>query len=136
MSQFVIGCNSADSLKNWIIDKGMYWEMDFPQDQLWATLFLSSNNPKDFSMFDAMSFEIKGKNGGEKVHVGINDTLGEDPSGRSFIQWTINRNWEQVRIPLSWIKGINLSGIYIPIQFVIFNTEGQTIYFKNVKYIF
>jgi hypothetical protein len=136
MNGYSVGCNSSDSLKDWIEDKYAYWEMDFPPDQLWATLFLSKNEPEDFSMFEAVSFEIKGKNGGEKVHVGINDILGEDPGGRSFVQWTVSNNWEEVNIPLSWFKGVNLNNIYIPVQFVIFNTEGQTIYFRNVRYIY
>lgn len=134
MNHDSMGCNTIDSIHEWIHNDGQDWALSFPPDQLWATAFLKNTDGVDLSGYGSLIFNIKGEEGGEVVQIGINDTIGEDPSGRSFVQWTISRNWEQVDVPLKWFKDVNMSRIYIPFQIVIFNTTDQIVHFKNIRF--
>jgi hypothetical protein len=136
MNTYSIGCNTSDSLTSWIKDEGEDWVMNFPLDQLWATVFISVTRSVDMSKFKSINLEMKGKLGGETLDIGINDKLGEDPSSASSIRWTLSNKWEKINLPLDFFKSVDLKNIYIPIQFVVYNTIGQTIYFRNISLVF
>lgn len=129
-----IGCNSSDSLKNWISYQYGVLKMLFPSGQSWATAFVVCKSPLNLSKYDSLCMEIKGEIGGEIVHIGINDTLGEDIDIGKFIKWKVTTDWKKVAFPLLWLRNVNLAKIYLPVQYASFELKAQIIYVRNVKY--
>jgi hypothetical protein len=132
--EFLLDCNTSDTLTNWIKEQEGYWIIQFPPKQKWSTVFISTSLPRNYSKYTDLSIEVKGKYGGETFGIGINDKIGEDPSSISSIKWIATNEWEKLSIPLSQFKDVDLKNIYIPLQLVSYLPNSQTIYFRNVTY--
>jgi exo-beta-1,3-glucanase (GH17 family) len=95
---------------------------------------------KDFSGFDAVSFELRGSRGRESISVSINDTNTQRRNGTQVQVVDLETRFQTYTIPLSQFA---TPGLPIPdalarlnavLQFFFHGTQPQTLYVKNVRY--
>lgn len=130
-----IGCNTSSGLTDWIFIEDSSWKVAFPPNQDWATVFILCDPPLNLSYYNLLSLEFKSEFGNEKISIAVNDTIGEDPTQISSILWNFPSEWKEETFRLFHFKQVDLTKIYIPIQFINRQSQAKTIYFKNVKYI-
>jgi hypothetical protein len=105
----------------------------------------SSTSPpawRDFSEFDAVSFELRGLRGRENVSVSIR-TDGASQDGNVPQVWLtdVATNFQTYTIPLSQFASAHLpmpdglTRLHIVLQFVFSGSQSQTVYVRNIRYL-
>ena len=127
-----IGVDDSSRLRNWLHTNGDSLQMDYPTNQSWGVVFISvgtavdENRPwKDFTSYNSLSFELKGKNGGESLKIGIKDHNDPDDGGeKTLLIQNIGDEWQSYNIPVTEFASPrftiteSLSRLYIIIEFV------------------
>ncbi|GAB5526315.1 MAG: hypothetical protein Roseis2KO_41870 [Roseivirga sp.] len=89
---------------------------------------------RDFSSYDTLRLELKGKLGGEKVQISIKDETNPTDGSESKVPLTLTNEWKVYNIPLSKFEGTNLKKLFMPAA-IIFQGEPVTASVKNIEYI-
>jgi hypothetical protein len=141
-SGYDMGVNTNEGLTSWLSKSDEeYMKMAYPSGQSWGAVFITVGKPtnpprpyKNFAMHKSISVEMKGANGGESVEIGIKDNTDPDNGAETKIAVTLTNEWKVYEFLLSSFVTVDLSHLYVPIEFVFGGPNGRTVYFKNVKY--
>lgn len=89
---------------------------------------------KDFSSYDTLRLELKGKVGGEQIQISIKDETNPTDGSESKVPLTLTSEWKVYEIPLSKFEGTNLKRLFMPAA-IIFQGEPATVSIRNIEYI-
>jgi hypothetical protein len=97
---------------------------------------------RDFSEFEAVSFELRGSRGRENVSVSIrNDAASEDGNATQILLTDVAPKFQTYTIPLSQFASAHLpmpgglTRLHVVLQFVFSGSQSQTVYVKNIRYL-
>lgn len=138
-----IGVDSSGQRRDWLEMTEGAMKMAYPAGQSWGAIFITVGPPadpprpwKDFSPFRTLSVELRGKNGGESVEVGIKDSSDpDDGSETKMLVPQLSTGWQTYEFPLSSFDTADLEKLYVVTEFVFAGPTPQTVYFGNVKYL-
>lgn len=141
-SGFDIGVDSSGNLHHWLYKNDGYMKMVYPSFQSWGTVFITVGKPVqpprpyiDLSNYSTLCVDLKGKEGGESVAIGIKDNMDPDDGRETKIVVTnLSTSWETYIFQLSRFYTADLAKIYVVIEFVFEGSQGQTVYFNNITF--
>jgi hypothetical protein len=148
-AHYTIGADSSNRARAWFSKRNDVLEMAYPPGQRWGVVFLTVGEPappprpwKDFSEFDAVSFEFRGSRGRESVLVGIKDVADpHDGNETQIVLGDVSTEFQTYTIPLSHFASPQLpipdglTQLNVVLQFFFSGPEAQTVYVKNVRYV-
>jgi len=122
---------SPDSMEIYIKDD--FLEINYPSSKQWGSVFFYREDdiPQDLSCYDSISFELKGHDGSEIVHVGVRDTSNFPNDVRIEINDTI---WHSYVIPCYVFTFINWEQVVVAASFTFYGEKAQSIYVRNIYY--
>jgi exo-beta-1,3-glucanase (GH17 family) len=148
-AHYAIGADSSGRQRTWFKNGNGVIEMAYPAGQRWGVTFITVGEPsspprpwKDFSGYDAVSFEIRGARGRESVRVGIKDPA--DPNDGNEAQVALSEvatEFQTYTIPLSQFASPQLpipdglSQLNVVLQFFFSGSQAQTVYVRNIRYL-
>ena len=137
---FDMGADSSERVIGWLTKENGYMKMAYPKGQDWGAVFITVGKPKqpprpfkNFSAFEALTIEMKGEVGGEKIEIGIKTNKQPDDGSEVKLPAKLTAQWQTYTFPLSKFK-VDLSHLYVVTEFVFSAAEPQTVYFRNVKF--
>ena len=121
-----LGIDSSEHVTAWASVIGDAIQFSYPSGQSWGVAFVTVGKPatidrrqtKDFSPYDTLEIEMRGKLGGEWFFVGIKDRLDADDGSETKQQLQLTTDWKAYRFALSEFITANLSEMYIPVEIV------------------
>ncbi len=138
-----MGVDTSDELRNWVTDMDGFMRMAYPPGQDWGTVFITVGTPapvsqrqsRDFSQYRTLAVDLRGKQGGEIIHIGLKDSDDPDNGRETKILVTLANDWRTYEFPLSDFTSADLTKLYIPIEFVFEpEVESETVDFRNIRY--
>ena len=148
-AHYAIGVDSSGRQRAWYAKGNNAIEMAYPAAQRWGVVYFTVGEPtgpprpwKDFSQFDAVSFELRGARGRESVRVGIKDL--EDPHDGNEAQVVLRdvvTEFQTYTIPLSQFASAQLpvpdglAQLNVVLQFFFSGAQSQTVYVRNIRYL-
>lgn len=141
---FGIGVNSSTNNTNWLSDMRGSLKMAYNSGQQWGAVFITyGGDPQpqprpglNCSKYHFIAVEMKGDVGGEEVLIGIKDNL--DPDDGSEVKLSIlnlTTSWQRYEFSLNQFSDVDLSHLYVVIEFVFLGNSSRTVYFRNVCYL-
>ena len=144
-SGFDMGVDTSGEQRDWVRTMDGEICMDYPPSQEWGAVFITvgpqapegSRMSKDFSMYQTLSLELSGDEGGESVHIGLKDSTDADNGQETKMPFTnLSTEWVEYKIPLNVFTTANLSDLYIVTEFVFEpSTPPETVCFRNIQYL-
>lgn len=143
-SGYDMGVNTSGNLTDWVTDLDGSMRMDYPPGQSWGAAFITVGPPtdppspgQDLSSYEALSLELRGEAGGEKVWIGIKDSTDPDNSKETKILVSdLTTEWQTFSFPLSKFVTADLTRLYVVTEFVFeIGTPAETVYFRNIRYL-
>ena len=152
---FDMGVNSSENQQNYVSSAGDSMTIAFPEEQSWAAVFITVGKParwgkttrqtqlhqKDLSEYKSITLKMRGKNGGESVELGIKDSDDPDDGSECKQEFTLSSEWKTYILQISELAGncdpgspLDLTRIYVPLEFVYTNARAQTIFVKDIRY--
>ena len=143
LAGYDFGVNSSGNRTDWLSDMNGSMRMDYPAGQSWGAVFITigkSTNQlrpwKDFSRFQTVAIELKAKQGGESIDIGIKDTNDADDGREAKIKTPyLSTEWQTYNFTLSSFHTANLEELYVVVEFVFEGPAEQTVFFRNIKYL-
>ncbi len=138
-----MGVDSSGQRRDWLETTEGAMKMAYPAGQSWGAVFITVGPPadpprpwKDFSPFRTLSVELRGKNGGESVEIGIKDSSDpDDGSETKTLVSQLSSEWKTYEFLLSSFDSADLGELYVVAEFVFAGPTAQTVYFRNVRYL-
>jgi hypothetical protein len=135
--------NTSNGQTSWLHDRNGFMEASYPANQTWGFVMITygppSPNPstrqvKNFSNFRTITVEMKGKQGGEIVEIGLKDKDDPDNGSETKIRQPLTNNWQPYTYTLSSFRTADLNHLYVIIEFVFSGPRSETIFFRNVTF--
>ncbi|OHE72432.1 MAG: hypothetical protein A2007_01040 [Verrucomicrobia bacterium GWC2_42_7] len=137
-----MGVNSSGGKTNWLSNDDAYMTMSYPASQSWGSVFITVGKPKepprpkrDMSAYDMLTVEMKGATGGEQIEIGLKTNTQPDDGSETKVPIKLTSDWQTYRFSLDKFTGIDLTRVYVLIEFVFSGTNSQTVQVRNVKYL-
>jgi exo-beta-1,3-glucanase (GH17 family) len=139
-----MGVDSSEHFNNWVKDLNGQMKANFPAGQSWGVVFITVGDPAqlgfrsaiDLSQYRTLSVEMRGELGGETVYIGIKDKYQPDNGSEIKLPVRLSADWRSYTFDLQEFRRVDLSAVYIPIEFVFENfVSAKTIYFRNIQYL-
>lgn len=139
-----MGVDTSEHRHDWVTDRGGYMQMAYPSGQNWGVVYITVGRPaslgqrqaRDFSMYQILTVDLRGEQGGEVVYIGIKDSRDPDDGSETKISVTLTSGWQTYTFSLSNFATADLTSVYIPAEFVFEPDVGpETVYFRNVRYL-
>jgi hypothetical protein len=146
-SGYDMGVDDSAGRRDWVTDMDGYMRMAYPGGLDWGAVFITVGPPRDpprpgqdFSAYRFLSVELRGERGGESVNIGIKDN--DDPDDgreKKLLASGLTTSWQTFTFALSDFRTADRADptrLYVVIEFVFEpGWPGQTVYFRNVKYL-
>ena len=137
-----MGVNTSGGRTGWVDVRDSVMYMDYPGGQSWGAVFITVGKPTDLnrpcvdvSQFRALRIELKGKNGGEAVDVGLKDNTDPDDGSETKITLgSLQQDWQVREIELSRFRTADLHKLYVMTEFVYAGTP-QSVYVRKIEFI-
>jgi hypothetical protein len=122
VGSYDFGVDSSGGRRDWLKTEGDALRMDYPPNQQWGAVFLTVGKPvppgdrpgQDFSKNNSMP----------------------DGGSETKIRVPLKNTWETKSFPLSSFAGVDLTKVYVVIEFVFETSDPpQTVYFRNVRFL-
>jgi exo-beta-1,3-glucanase (GH17 family) len=142
-----MGVDTSHKRRDWLTT-GEELEMAYPAKQDWGAVFITVGEPtnpprpwRDFSGFDAITFELRGARGKEKVEVGIKDFA--DPSNgqeKKLIVRDVGTQYRTYTFRLADFASRQLQmpnglrKLNVVVEFVFTGSDAITVYARNIRY--
>jgi len=143
-SGFDMGVNSSEGRTDWLerdTDQG-HFKMSYPSGQSWGAVFITVGKPKvpprpsrDFSAYQTLSIEMKGGSGTKVVDIGIKTNTQPDDGSETKVTLKLDPDWKTYEIPLNKFVGTDSRNLYVVTEFVFADSEAQTLYVRNIRYL-
>jgi hypothetical protein len=123
------GCEN-DNLRSWRItyqDGAGYW----------GGFYLQFENAVDMSEYNAITFSVRGKLGGEKFKVKIKDNHGNENEVEIAKYISLTKEWQEVSIPLEDFGGIDFTQITVPWNIAFshdYTGETVSVYVDHIRW--
>jgi hypothetical protein len=141
---FDMGVNSSEGRTDWLeknTDEG-YFKMSYPVGQTWGAVFITVGKPKvpprpsrDFSAYQTLSIEMKAGPGARVVDIGIKTNTQPDDGSETKIPVRLSSEWKTYELSLNRFEGTDARNLYVVAEFVFADSNPQTLYVRNVKYL-
>lgn len=95
---------------------------------------------RDLSIYNKLSFEVRGETGKETIEIGIKDNKALDdgrepkvlvPGTQNWNLKSIRTDYQQVQIPLSSFSPTNLQQLYVVFE-IVFGKTPQNLCVRNI----
>jgi len=141
-SGYDMGVDSSGDRSDWVTVTKDEMCMAYPSEQTWGSVFITVGKPKDpprpsqdLSEYTKLSIELRGDKENESVLVGVKDnTQPDDGSEDKYRVTNLTTEWTTVEIPLSELKGADLSRLYVVTEFVFENTP-VIVCIRKIQYL-
>jgi hypothetical protein len=143
-SGFDMGVDSSSHQTGWVKNMNGYMKASYPKGQAWGVVFITVGQPAplgfrksmDLRQYKTLSVEMYGATGNEQVYIGMKGATQPDDGSETKILQRLGNQWQTYTFGLLNFKGVNLSQVYIPIEFVFRNNiSPETIYFRRIKFL-
>ena len=137
---FKQGIAAADGSVDWGNFELNEIVIDFPEIAWGAYYFYigdgtyQQRKTKDYSVYQSLTLELKGKNGGESVYIALKDDTDPDDGSESKILLTLTNEWATYTIPLTAFETADLKRLFVVPSFIFQGTQ-QTIKIKNIEFV-
>jgi hypothetical protein len=141
MSGFDTGVEDSRQDRNWLTDRGGFFQMNYPGYEAsngYGSVFIVVGTvplemvSENFGYFNSLSVDLKGELGGEDVMITIEEK--EKPSSIFKYLYGLSTEWQTFNISLSEFSDIDLTKLHTVIKFSFFGHCKQTVYFRNIKF--
>ncbi|SDB31794.1 hypothetical protein SAMN03097699_0676 [Flavobacteriaceae bacterium MAR_2010_188] len=88
---------------------------------------------KDFSVYNTLKVELKGKSGGETVTIVLKDSNDPDDGSEINVPLTLTDAWKVYEIPLSAFKTAELKELFV-VGGLLFSGDAKTVSIKNLEF--
>ena len=138
-----MGVDTSGGRTDWVTDMKGYMRMAYPSGQSWGAVFITVGEPtsrsrpgQDLSNYHALSLELRGEVGGERVWIGIKDDTDRDDGMETRLPVSgLTTEWQTYTFPLSKFRTADLSRLYVVIEYVFESGRpAETVYFRNIQY--
>ena len=139
-----MGVDTADRLRNWVVDMHGSICMAYPGNQDWGAVFLTfgksvlygQRSGQDLSGYKTLSLELKGEKGGEYLSVGLKDKSDRDDGSERKYNVDVTAEWQPYTFPLADFDTADLTQLYVVIEFVFEpGTSAENVCFRNIQYL-
>jgi hypothetical protein len=139
-----MGVDSSSHQTGWVKNMNGYMKASYPKGQTWGVVFITVGKPApiilrnsmDLSQYKTLSVEMYGETGNERVYIGMKDATQPDDGREIKILQRLSSQWQTYTFALQDFIGVDLSKVYIPVEFVFQNNIGpETIYFRNIQFL-
>ncbi|MEM2875292.1 MAG: carbohydrate binding domain-containing protein, partial [Candidatus Hadarchaeales archaeon] len=103
----------------------------------WGGFYLEFHDPVDMSAYNAITFSVRGKHGGEKFKIKVKDNLGNENEVGIASYITVTKEWQEVSIPLEDFGGIDLTCITIPWNIAFthdYTGDNVSVYIDHIRW--
>jgi glucan 1,3-beta-glucosidase len=137
-----MGMDLSLRIPNWVQNMDGYMKVNYPELQTWGVVFITVGQPAphgvrasmDLRQYKTLSVEMRGETGVEQVYIGLKDASQVDTGRETKILQQLGDQWQTYTFDLQDFTGVDLSRIYIPIEFVFQGNIGaETIYFRHIQ---
>jgi hypothetical protein len=136
-----LGVNSSGVRTGWLINHHGYMEMSYPSGQSWGAVFVTVGRPRepprparDFSDFDSLLIDMRGRAGGEQIEIGIKTNTQPDDGSETKVPVTLTTDWQTYDVPLFRFTGTDARHLYVVTEFVFAGAQARTVYFRDIRY--
>jgi len=148
-----MGLNTSGSHFGWLIleeergtegssivtSKSKIMVMNYPSNQKWGVVFITLGEPKDsnrpgrdYSNYNNLIIEMRGKDGNEVVQVGIKDNTDPDNGSETKILRKLSKAWTKYEFRLSDFKTADLKRLYVLCEFVFVDKKSTCIEVRSI----
>jgi hypothetical protein len=141
---FDMGVNTSEGRHDWLeknTDEG-YFKLGYPSGQSWGVVFITVGRPtlpprpsKDLSGYQTLSIEMKAEAGTKVIDIGIKTNAQPDDGSETKIPVKLVADWKTYELPLKRFEGTDLRNLYVVAEFVFADSNAQTVYVRNIKYL-
>ncbi len=136
-----MGVDSSGRKQDWVKSSDGVVCMSYPAGEQWGAVFITVGPPvdgprpwKDYTNFNRISVDLKGKAGGELLSIGIKDAQDADDGSETKVKIpNIPQEWKTYTCDLTRFKTADRGQLYVVLEFVFDDTQ-ETVYFRNIKY--
>ncbi len=120
---------SPDSIDVEISEEQM--KIRYPGEHDWGCVFIYDKEarPHDFSMYQYLSFDIKGELGNEIIYIGIRDTT----NVRNDIKLTLEYDWVHFDFALKDFHYVNTQELFIIFCITFRDQIEKSVYVRNIS---
>jgi len=142
---FDILVNTDQGRTNWLSSAGSEGlQAAYPSGQVFgfiAVVISGNSSPgsrpgRDLSAYRTLQIQLRGANGNESVGVGIKDNLNPDDGTEVKSQVTLSSHWQTITIPISTFSKSDPTRLYTVCELVLNGSIGETIYFRDIEYVY
>ena len=142
---FDMGVSSSEGRHDWLEknnEEGIF-KLAYPSGQSWGSVFITVGKPtgpenrrsKDFSGYQTLSVEMKAEPGTKVIDIGIKTNSQADDGTEAKISVKLVPEWKTYELSLKDFKGTDTKNLYVVAEFVFGESNAQTVYVRNIKYL-
>jgi hypothetical protein len=129
----------------WVAVEEGALRMAYPAGQDWGAVFITvGGDPvpfprpcQDLSTYGELVVELEGEVGGEVLSIGIKDNTDPDVENKARTTWTLGSSLTTCVLNLrdEKFESVDLSRIYVAVEFIFENPQPRTVLVRNVYYL-
>lgn len=143
-SGFDVGVNTSEGRHDWLSvnREERHWKLAYPSGQYWGAVFITVGKPtapprpgRDFSGYEALSIEMKAGTDTNTISIGIKSSTQPDDGSEKKMSFKVVPEWKTYKFPLTRFEGTDLRNLYVVAEFLFEDSNAQTVYVRNIKYL-
>jgi hypothetical protein len=142
-SGFDIFVNTDRGRTDWLNPDADGMKAAYPSGQAWGFVGLVLQGPtafgsrpsRDLSKYKTLQVQLRGQDGGESIAIGLKDSNQPDTGTETKKVVALTTSWQTLSFPLSDFKPADLTRLYLVFEIVFSGTPGQTVYFRDIRYV-